>query len=90
MSPPPPDAEQAVRAVPGQELVPELLVQRHLACEHVGREQSFEKVVVAAVAVAAREAEHARDGERLEHGAHDVRRHSEPVGRRPALALEVE
>ena len=84
------DAEQTVRAVPGQELVPELLVQRHIAGEHVGRQQSFEEVVVPAVAVTPREAEHARDGVRLEHGAHGVRRHPEPVGRRPALTLEIE
>ena len=79
-----------MRAVPRQELVPELLSQRDLAREHVGRQQPFEQVVVAAVAVAPREAEHARDGVRLEHRAHGVRRHPEPVGRRPALALEVE
>ena len=40
--------------------------------------------------VALREAEHAREGVRLEHGAHGVRRHPEPVRRRPALALEIE
>ena len=61
-----------------------------LVREDVRREQPFEKVVVAAVAVASREAEHAGDGVRLEHRAHGVRRHSEPVGHRPALALEVE
>ena len=79
-----------MRAVARQELVPELLSQRDLAREDVGREQPLEEVVVAAVALAPREAEHAGDGVRLEHGAHGVRRHSEPVGRRPALALEVE
>ena len=79
-----------MRPVTGQELVPELLFQRHIAGEHVGRQQSFEEVVVPAVAVTPREAELARDGIRLEHGAHGVRRHPEPVGRRPALALEIE
>ena len=79
-----------MRAVPGQHLVPELLSQRHLAREDVGRQQPFEQVVVPAVAVAPREAEHARDVVRLEHGVHGVHRHPEPVGRRPALALEVQ
>ena len=84
------DAEEAVSAVSREELVAELLPQRDLAREHVGRQQPLEEVVVAAVAVASCEAEHARDGVRLEHGTHCVRRHSEPVGRRPALAREVE
>ena len=53
-------------------------------------EQPFEEVVVPAVAVAPREADHARDGVRLEHGAHGVLRHPEPVLRRARLALEVE
>ena len=39
-------AEQAVGAVSGQELVPELLSLRHLVREHLGREQPFEEVVV--------------------------------------------
>ena len=38
----------------------------------------------------AREAEHAREGVRLENGTHGVRRHPEPVRRRPARALEIE
>ena len=59
-------AEQTVRAVAGQQLVPELLDQRQIAGEHVGRQKSFEEVVVPAVAVTPREAEHARDGVRLE------------------------
>ena len=82
-------AEQAVGAVPGQQLVPELLPLRHLVRQHLGREQPFEEVVVAEVAFAPREADHARDGVRLEHGAHGVLRHPEPVLRRTALALEV-
>ena len=77
-------------AVPGQELVPELFSLRHLVREQLGREQPFEEVVVPAVAVAPREADHARDGVRLEHGAHGVLRHPEPVLRRTGLALEVE
>ena len=84
------DAEQAVRAVPGQELVPELLDQRELVREDIGRQQPLEEVVVPTVPVAPREAEHARDGVRLEHGTHGVRPRSEPIGRRPALAVEVE
>ena len=36
-------AEQAVGAVPGQELVPELLSHWHLAGEQLGREQPFEE-----------------------------------------------
>ena len=76
-------------AVPGQELVPELFSFRHLLREHFGRKQPFEEVVVPEVAVAAREADCARDGVRLEHGAHSVLRHPEPVFRRAALPLEV-
>ena len=64
-------------------------MQRDLAREHVGREQPLEEVVVATVALASREAEHAGDGGRLEHGADGVRRHAEPVGRRPLRTLEV-
>ena len=41
-------AEQAVGAVPGQELVPELFSHRHLVREQLGREQPFEEVVVPA------------------------------------------
>src|SRR5205085_10560807 len=37
-----------------------------------------------------REPEHTGDRIRLEHGANGVGRHSEPVSRRPALALEVD
>ena len=70
------DAEEAVSAVPREELVAELLPQRDPAREHVGRKQPLEKVVVASVAVASREAEHACDGVRLEHGTHGVRRAS--------------
>jgi hypothetical protein len=79
-----------VRAVPRQDLVLELLVRRHLSREHLGREQALEEVVVAAVlAVAPREAEHTGVRVRLEHRAHDVRRHPEPVGQRPMRAFEV-
>ena len=81
-------AEQAVGAVPGQELVPQLVPRRHLAGEQLGREQPFEEVVVADVAVAPGEADRARDGVRLEHGANGVLRHPEPVLRRAALPLE--
>ena len=84
------DAEESVSAVAREELVPELLSQRDAAREHVGRKQPLEEVVVAAVAVASREAEHAGDGVRLEHRTNGVRRHTEPVGRRPLRALEVE
>ena len=82
-------AEQAVGAVPGQELVPELFSHRHLVREQLRREQPFEEVVVPEVAVAPGEADHARDGVRLEHGAHDVLRHPEPVLRRSVLGLEI-
>ncbi len=68
-------------AVSGQELVPELFSLR---------QQPFEEVVVPAVAVAPREADQARDGVCLEHGAHDVLRHPEPVLRRSVLGLEIE
>jgi hypothetical protein len=79
-----------VRAIARQELVPELVGQRDVAVEHLARQQSFEELVVAAVSVAPREPEHAGKGVCLEHGANGVRRCSEPVDRRPALALEVE
>jgi hypothetical protein len=84
------DTEQTVRAEPRQELVAELLLERKLVCKHVGRYEPFEQVVVPAIPVAPCEAEHAHDGVRLEHGAHGVCRHPEPIGRRPGLALEVE
>ena len=83
-------AEQAVRAVPGQQLVPKLFSLRHLVREHIGRQQPFEEVVVAAVAVAPCESDLARDRVCLEHGAHGVLRHPEPVLRRTTLSLEVE
>ena len=79
-----------MRAVARVELVPELLLQRHLAFEHLGGQQPLEQVVVAAVALAPREPEHAGARVGLEHGAHDVRRHAEPVDLVPPLALEVE
>jgi hypothetical protein len=79
-----------VGAVPGQELVPELVSHRHLVREQPGREQPFEEVVVPQVAVAPGQADHARDGVRLEHGAHDVLRHPEPVLGRSVLGLEIE
>src|SRR6185437_11718333 len=82
--------EPTVGAVPGQELVPELFSLRHLVREHLGREQPFEKVVVPAVAVAPLEADRARDGVGLEHGAHGVLGHAEPILRRTVLPLEVE
>ena len=85
-----PDAEQPVGAVAGQELVPELFLQRQIAREQVRRQQPLEEVVVPAVPVTPSEAEHARDGVCLEHGAHCVRRYPEPVGLRPTLALEIE
>ena len=85
-----PDAEQPVGAVAGQELVPELFLQRQIAREQVGRQQPLEEVVVPAVPVTPSEAEHAGDGVCIEHGAHGVRRYPEPVGLRPALALEIE
>ena len=68
----------------------ELFFERDFARQHVGGQQPFEEVVVPAVTVASREAEHAGDRVCLEHGAHRVRWHPEPVGRRPLLALEVE
>ena len=79
-----------MRAVPGQELVAELFSLRHLVREYFGREQALEEVVVPELAVAPSEPEHARDGVRLEHGAHGVLRHPEPVLRRTGLSLEVE
>src|SRR5687768_7813215 len=83
------DAEQAVRAVARVELVAQLFWQRDISPKQLRREQSLEEVVVPTVAVASREAEHARERVRLEQRAHGVRRHPEPVGRAPALALEV-
>jgi hypothetical protein len=78
-----------VGAVPGQELVPELLARRHLVRQQLGREQPVEEVVVPEVAVAPGEAEHAGYNVCLEHGAHEILRHPEPVLRRPVPGLEV-
>ena len=63
-----------------------LFSHRHLLREHLGGEQPFHEVVVPDVAVAPCEADHARDRVRLEHRAHDVLRHPEPVLRRTGLA----
>jgi hypothetical protein len=79
-----------VRAIAGEELVAELVVERDRPGKHLVRHQALEDVVVAPIPVTTREAEHARDGIGLEHGTDDVGRRSEPVGRRPALSLEVE
>ena len=79
-----------MRAVARQRLVPQLVVQRNLAGEHLLRQQPFDEVVVATVAVTPREAEHAGDGVRLEHRPHDVRLHAEPVDHVSALAFEVQ
>jgi hypothetical protein len=81
---------QTVRAVPATGLVAELFFERELSSKRFGREQPFEQVVVPAVPVAARETEHSRYGICLEHGADDVGRRPEPVGRASALTLEVE
>ena len=83
-------AEQAVRAVAGELLVPELLALGHVLREQLGREQPLDDVVVADVAVAPREPDHAGDGVRLEHRAHRVLGHPEPVLRRSGFALEIE
>ena len=53
------------------------------------RQEPLDEVVVAAVAVAAREPDHAGDRVRLEHRAHGVLGQAEPVLRRAALLLEV-
>ena len=75
------DAQKTVRAVPRQELVPELVPQRDLARDDVRRQQSLDQVVVAAVAVPPSETEHSGRGVRLEHRPHDVRGDAEPVDR---------
>ena len=80
-------AEQAVGAVAGELLVPELLALGHLLREQLGRQQPLDDVVIADVAVAPREPDHAGDGVRLEDRAHRVLGHPEPVlrrGRSPA------
>src|SRR5262249_32210079 len=82
-------AEQAVSAVAGQQLVPELLPLRHVARKHLVREQALEKVVVANVALTPRKADNAADGQCLERSAHGVLRRAEPILRRAALTLEV-
>src|SRR5439155_15998443 len=84
------DAQKTVRAIPREELVPQLFPQRDLAREDLARQQSLDQVVVAAVAVASSETEHSGHRVRLEHCAHDVRGSAEPVDQRPAPALEVE
>ena len=73
--------EQPVRAVPGQELVLQLLVLRAPLREQLGREQALREVVQAPVAVAAGDPEHARKRQRLEDRADLVRRAPVPVDR---------
>ena len=82
--------QKTVRAIPRQELVSELLPQRDLALEDLGRQQSLDQVVVAAVAVPSSETEHTGHSVCLEYSAHDVRGSAEPVDQRPAPALELE
>jgi hypothetical protein len=84
------DTEKTVRAVPRQELVPELFPQRDLVRQDLGRQQSLDQVVVAAVAVSSSQTEHSGRGVGLEHRAHDVRGSAEPVDQRPAPTFEVE
>ena len=84
------DPEEAVRPVARVELVPKLLLQRHVAFEHVRGQQPLEQVVVAAVALPPSEPERAGVRIGLEHGAHDVGRYAEPVDLLPPFALEVE
>ena len=68
----------------------ELFPRRDLALDDVGRQQSLDQVVVAAVAVPSSETEHSGRGVRLQHRAHDIRGYAEPVDQRPTPTLEVE
>jgi len=88
--PAPPAPSRAVGAVARQELVAQLLSHGHLVSEKLGGEEPLEEVVVAKVSLAPCEAERAGGGVRLEHGAHGVLGHPEPVLRRSVLGLEVE
>jgi len=88
--PRPAGAEEAVGAVPRQHLVQKPLSLRHLLLEHVGREQAFEQVVIAGVALPPGEPDHSRGGVALEHRADGVLRQPEPVLRRAGRHLEVE
>jgi hypothetical protein len=81
-------AEQAVRAESRQEPVPEPVADRDFARQQIGWEQPLDEVVVAAVAFAPRDTEHAGDRVRLQHGADDVRRRPPPLDRRTALEVE--
>ena len=78
-------AEQAVGAVAGKLLVQQLLALGDLPVEQLGGQEPLDEVVVAAVAVAPREPDHAGDRVRLEHRAHGVLGQAEPVLRRAAL-----
>ena len=60
--------QEPVGAVPAQQPVEELLALWHPLGEESGREQPLREVVVAAVALAAGDAEDAGLGERLQHG----------------------
>jgi hypothetical protein len=70
--------------------VPELLLSGTLRREHLGRQEPLEQVVIAPVAVSPCEAEDAGERVRLEDRLDGIGRHTEPVGRGAALALEVE
>src|SRR3954471_20511235 len=79
-----------MRAIAREELVSELFPQRELARQNVGRHESLDQVVIAAIALPSSKTEHSRHGGCLEHCAHDVRGSAEPVDQGPLAALEVE
>ena len=78
-------AEQAVGAVPGQQLVPSLFVDRPGGRQELGREQALDEVVDAAIALAAGKPEGPRLGQRLEDRPDRVGGPPVPIDRRPRL-----
>ncbi len=84
------DAQETVGAVPRQQLGAHLLVLRDRARQDLGRQESLDQVVVAAVPVPSGKTEHAGHEVRLQHGPYRVRRCPEPVDQRSLPALEVQ
>ena len=79
--------EQAMRAVPREQLVPSLLVDGPRGFEQRRREQPLHEVVDPPVAVPAGQAEDPRLGERLQDGADRVGRAPVPVDGGPRFEI---
>ncbi len=80
-------AQQPVGPVAAEQAVEDLLALGNAFLEQAGREEAFGKVVEAAVAFAARDAEDAGLGQRLEDGPRLQRRPPVPVDRLAAVEV---